>query len=101
MTASAISALSLPSPEIGRLNRSSPVAVQDLLDLILSTRRRELDDARLRGHPDCAERCFVFGERDQSCLDAFGRAVALRARRAGFFGRPRPILKASSRRCSV
>ena len=34
-------------------------------------------------------------------LGAFGRAVDFRARRAGFFGRPRPILTASSRRCWV
>jgi len=32
-------------------------------------------------------------------LSVFGRAVDFRARRAGFFGRPRPMLNANSRRC--
>jgi hypothetical protein len=32
-------------------------------------------------------------------LAVSGRAVDFRPRRAGFFGRPRPMLNASSRRC--
>jgi hypothetical protein len=44
-------------------DRPNPAAVQDLLNIMLPTGRRELDDARLPGRPDCTERRPGFGER--------------------------------------
>jgi hypothetical protein len=53
-----------------------------------------LHDGRTRGRH---EPTSVAAERLD--LAVLGRAVDFRPRRAGFFGRPRPMLNASSRRC--